>query len=101
MRFVAVKSVEQQAVLMLHKRRGLMVGQRAMLIHALRSRSAEYGIVRGLGVTSVGRHSGWQAMIQDDPRRDGVAKEHDQRDTETDTFPAFRQQTAGPNQDAT
>lgn len=74
MRFVAVNSVEQQAVLMLHKRRGLMVGQRAMLIHALRSRSVEYGIVTGLGVTSVGRHSGWQAMIQDDPRRGRCCK---------------------------
>uniref|UniRef100_UPI003F6E8A73 IS110 family transposase n=1 Tax=Blastomonas fulva TaxID=1550728 RepID=UPI003F6E8A73 len=35
MRFVAVKSVEQQAVLMLHKSRDLMVRQRTMLINAL------------------------------------------------------------------
>lgn len=32
MRFVAVKSVEQQAVLMLHKSRDLMVRQRTMLM---------------------------------------------------------------------
>jgi hypothetical protein len=32
MRFFAAKTVEQQAVLMLHKSRDLMVGQRAMLI---------------------------------------------------------------------
>jgi transposase len=35
MRFVAVKTVEQQAVLMLHKSRDLMVRQRTMLINAL------------------------------------------------------------------
>jgi transposase len=49
MRFVAVKSVEQQAVLMLHKSRDLMVRQRTMLINALRGHLAEYGIVTGLG----------------------------------------------------
>lgn len=38
MRFVAVKSVEQQAVLMLHKSRDLMVRQRTMPINALRGR---------------------------------------------------------------
>ena len=36
MRFVAVKSVEQQAVLVLHKSRDLMVRQRTMLINASR-----------------------------------------------------------------
>lgn len=48
MRFVAVKTVEQQAVLMLHKSRDLMVRQRTMLINALREHLAEYGIVAGL-----------------------------------------------------
>jgi transposase len=37
MRFVAVKSVEQQAVLMLHKSRDLLVRQKTMLINALRA----------------------------------------------------------------
>ncbi|MET4691087.1 hypothetical protein AB7M37_004724 [Sinorhizobium fredii] len=36
MRFVAVKSMEQQGVLMLHKTRDLLVRQRTMLINALR-----------------------------------------------------------------
>lgn len=49
MRFVAVNSVEQQAVLTLHKSRDLMVRQRTMLINALRGHLAEYGIVTGLG----------------------------------------------------
>ena len=53
MRFVTVKSVEQQAVLMLHKSRDLMVRQRTMLINALRGHLAEYGIVTGLGAGSV------------------------------------------------
>jgi transposase len=50
MRFVAVKTVEQQAVLMLHKSRDLMVRKRTMLINALRGHLAEYGIVTGIGV---------------------------------------------------
>ena len=53
MRFVAVKSVEQQGVLMLHKSRDLMVRQRTMLINALRGHLAEYGIVAGVGAGGV------------------------------------------------
>ena len=49
MRFVAVKSGEQQAILMLHKTRDLLVRQRTGLINALRSHLAEYGIVTGRG----------------------------------------------------
>ena len=53
MRFVAVKNIEHQAVLMLHKSRDLMVRQRTMLINALRGHLAEYGIVTGIGAGSV------------------------------------------------
>lgn len=49
MRFVAVKSVEQQAVLMLHKTRDLLVRQRTALINALRAHLSEYGIVTSKG----------------------------------------------------
>ena len=49
MRFVAVKTVDQQAVLMLHKTRDLLVRQRTMLINALRGHLAEYGIVAAKG----------------------------------------------------
>ena len=55
MRFVAVKTVEQQAVLMLHKSRDLMVRQRTILINALRGHLAEYGIVTGIGSGGVCR----------------------------------------------
>ena len=41
MRFVAVKTIEQQSVLMLHKVRDLLVRQRTMLINALRGHLAE------------------------------------------------------------
>ena len=49
MRFVAVKTVDQQAVLMLHKVRDLLVRQRTMLINALRGHLAEFGIVAARG----------------------------------------------------
>ena len=43
MRFVPVKSAEQQAVLMLHRTRELLVRQRTMLVNALRGHMAELG----------------------------------------------------------
>src|SRR3954452_16872752 len=49
MRFVAVKTAEQQAVLMLHKGRDLLVRQRTMLINALRGHLAEFGIIAARG----------------------------------------------------
>ena len=49
MRFVAVKSREQQGVLMLHKTRDLLVLQRTALINALRAQLAEYGMVTATG----------------------------------------------------
>ncbi|ULB11839.1 IS110 family transposase [Cereibacter azotoformans] len=49
MRFVAVKTEEQQAVLMLHKARELLVRQRTMLTNALRAHLAELGLVAAQG----------------------------------------------------
>lgn len=49
MRFVAVKTEEQQAVLMLHKARELLVRQRTMLTNALRAHLAELGMVAAQG----------------------------------------------------
>jgi hypothetical protein len=46
MRFVPTKTIEQQAVLMLHKTRELLIKQRTMLINALRSHLAELGSYR-------------------------------------------------------
>lgn len=49
MRFVPTKTVEQQSVLMLHKVRDLLIKQRTMLINALRSHLAEFGVVSAQG----------------------------------------------------
>ncbi len=53
MRFVPVKSVDQQTVLMLHKSRELLVKQRTMLINALRCHLAELGIVAAQRMTGL------------------------------------------------
>ena len=44
MRFVPVKSEEQQGVLVLHRVRELLVRQRTMLVNGLRAHMAEFGI---------------------------------------------------------
>ena len=49
MRFVPVKSPEQQSVLMLHRTRQLFVRQSTTLINAIRAHLAEFGIVAGVG----------------------------------------------------
>jgi transposase len=49
MRFVAVKTVDQQGALMLHKTRDLLVRQRTMLINGLRGHLAEFGIIAARG----------------------------------------------------
>lgn len=53
MRFVPVKTEAQQAVIMLHKTRDLLTRQKTMLINALRSHCAEYGIIVPKGVQNV------------------------------------------------
>jgi len=53
MRFVAVKSTDQQGVLMLHRSRELLVRQRTMLVNAIRAHMAEFGIVVPAGIQRV------------------------------------------------
>src|SRR6202023_3898793 len=50
MRFVPIKSAEQQATLMLHKTRELLVKQRTMSVNALRSHLSEFGIIIAKGI---------------------------------------------------
>ena len=45
MHFVPIKTAEQQAALMMHRPRELLVGQRTALVNALRGHLAELGIV--------------------------------------------------------
>lgn len=54
MRFVAVKSAERQAVLVLHRTRELLVRQRTMLVNAIRAHCAEFGLIAPQGVGKVG-----------------------------------------------
>jgi len=49
MRFVPVKTPEQQALQMLHRSRRLLVRHRTRLINAIRAHLAEFGIVAGVG----------------------------------------------------
>src|SRR5438128_4455228 len=49
MRFVPIKSTEQQAALMLLKTRDLLVKQRTMLINAMRGHAAEFGVIAAKG----------------------------------------------------
>ncbi|TPG34872.1 IS110 family transposase [Roseomonas nepalensis] len=53
MRFVPVKTPEQQAVLMLHRTRDLLVRQRTMLVNALRGHMAEFGVIAPQGISRV------------------------------------------------
>jgi len=53
MRFVENKSVEQQALLSLHRARSLIVRQRTQLINALRSMLAEFGVYIAKGLARI------------------------------------------------
>jgi transposase len=50
MRFVAVRTAENQAALMLHGARDLLIKQRTMLVNAIRGHAAEFGITGAKGV---------------------------------------------------
>jgi len=53
MRFVPIKSADQQAVLMLHKTRELLIKQRTMSVNALRGHLAEFGLIAPKGIGRV------------------------------------------------
>jgi transposase len=55
MRFVPIKSVEQQAVLTVHRARELLVGNRTALANQMRGLLAEYGIVVPQGIARLRR----------------------------------------------
>ena len=67
MRFVPIKTPEQQSVLMLHRTRQLFVRQRTTLVNAIRAHMAEFGIVAGVG------RNGLEALL------DLIAKGEDER----------------------
>src|SRR5256885_7749643 len=53
MRFVPVKTTEQQATALLHRGREQLVRQRTMLVNALRAHLAEFGLVAAQGLRNV------------------------------------------------
>jgi transposase len=53
MRFVPVKSADQQAQAMVLKVRETLVGQRTQLVSALRGHAAEFGVIAGKGIKRV------------------------------------------------
>ena len=55
MRFVPIKTEAQQAVLVMHRARELLVRQRTQLVNAVRAHLAEFGIIEPQGIWHVGR----------------------------------------------
>jgi transposase len=55
MRFVPIKSAEQQSLLMLHRARDLLIRQRTMLVNALRAHLSELGIVAAQGMANLAK----------------------------------------------
>jgi len=51
MRFVAIKTPEQQSCLILHRTRHLLIRQQTSVINAIRAHLAEFGIVVAVGAT--------------------------------------------------
>jgi transposase len=72
MRFVAVKTEEQQGMLVIHRVRETLVSQRTQLINALRGHLAEFGIVAPQGAGNVRDLVGRMADAEDVP---GIARE--------------------------
>lgn len=63
MRFVPVKTVEQQSALLMHRGRELLVRQRTMLANALRGHLGEFGLIVAQGLHNV---AGLIAIVRDD-----------------------------------
>jgi transposase len=63
MRFVAVKTAEQQAAVLLHRGRERLVRQRTGLVNALRAHLAEFGIIAPQGLRNIGRLT---AIVRDE-----------------------------------
>lgn len=53
MRFVSVKSPDQQSLAVVYRSRDLLVRQRTQLVNALRAHLAEFGVVTGKGIVQV------------------------------------------------
>ncbi len=74
LRFVAVKTEQQQSILVIHRVRETLVAQKTQLINALRAHLAEFGIVAPQGA---GKVSQLTAVVADpeDTRIPGLARQ--------------------------
>ncbi|MGH3055587.1 MAG: IS110 family transposase [Gaiellaceae bacterium] len=61
MRFVPIKSIEQQAVLTVHRARQLLVAERTALVNQTRGLLAEYGLIVPVGVGALRR--AWATLL--------------------------------------
>lgn len=66
MRFVGIKSAEQQSAMMLHRVRLILSRQRTQLSNALRAHLAEFGVVAPIGRNGIDRLLGVVADTTDD-----------------------------------
>src|SRR5215203_6099865 len=69
MRFLPIKSADQQALLMLHRTRDLLIRQRTQLINALRAHLAEFGLVAETGREGLAQLA---AIIMDESNREAL-----------------------------
>src|SRR5436190_10040054 len=69
MRFVPIKSTDQQSSLMLHRTRDLLIRQRTQLINALRAHLAEFGLVAETGREGVAQLG---AIITDESKHEAL-----------------------------
>ncbi len=67
MRFVPVKTAENQADLMLHTTRRLLIKQRTMLANAIRGHASEFGVTAGVGMARLADLSARLAASADVP----------------------------------
>jgi len=72
MRFVPIKTAEQQSALMMHRARDLLVRQRTMLVNALRGHLAEFGLIEAQGLHKVAKLI---AIVTDDGRVPYIARQ--------------------------
>lgn len=73
MRYVPIKSVDAQSVLMLHRARHLLVRQRTAQVSALRAHLAEFGIIAPKGRAHVRELA--EALDKDDTPLPGLARQ--------------------------
>ncbi|EEW61058.1 ISAfe1, transposase [Ruegeria sp. TrichCH4B] len=73
MRFVALKTEDQQARAMLFRTRQMFVGQRTQLINALRGHLAEHGLVAANALANKMSRGLWAMMTKQEEYRNLVA----------------------------